>query len=100
LYFVIDDFSHPTPEGQKPTPTVTCRRFLHFRNLKHRNLSRLILASSHHNTSSGFSASRGSLETSPRLDFGGQPELCQQAAGVMIRMAVQSAWFRGDMQGM
>ena len=29
-----------------------------------------------------------------------QPELCQQAAGVLIRVAVQAAWFRGDMQGM
>jgi hypothetical protein len=34
------------PKGQKTPPTVKCRSFLHFRNLKHRNLSRLILRQS------------------------------------------------------
>jgi hypothetical protein len=33
-------------KDQKTPPTVKCRRFLHFRNLKHRNLSRLILRQS------------------------------------------------------
>jgi hypothetical protein len=38
--------------------------------------------------------------TQPASGLRRQPELCQQAAGVLIRMALQSAWFRGDMQGM
>ena len=36
----------PMAEGQKTPPTVKCRSFLHFRNLKHRNLSRLVLRQS------------------------------------------------------
>ena len=36
----------PRPNKFMAPPTVKCRRFLHFRNLKHRNLSRLILRQS------------------------------------------------------
>jgi hypothetical protein len=46
---LIDFFVKPvilTAQGQNTPPTVKCWRFLHFRNLKHRNLSRLILRQS------------------------------------------------------
>ena len=50
-----------------------------------------------HNTSTGITRSQ------PAFGLQSQPELCQQAAGVTIsplRTSSQSAWFRGDMQGM
>ena len=45
-------------------------------------------------------ASPGSPRSQPASGLRCQPELCQQASGVLIRMAMQSAWFRGGMQGM
>ena len=47
LHRTIPSLSFVTrPCGQKTPPTVKSRRFLHFRNLKHRNLSWLILRQS------------------------------------------------------
>jgi hypothetical protein len=40
------------------------------------------------------------LRSQPASGLRRQPELCQQAAGVMIRLLMHAAWFRGDMQGM
>ena len=50
----------------------------------------------------GCLPSSGALCTRSQLASGlrRQPELCQQAAGVMMRMPMQLAWFRGGMQGM
>jgi hypothetical protein len=54
-------------KDQKTPPPVKCRRFMHFRNLKHRNLSWLILRQSitPHTTASPAAI--------PRLDFGVSP---------------------------
>jgi hypothetical protein len=43
-------------------------------------------------------ASLTSPAPSPRLDFGVSPNCASR--GAMIRMPMQSAWFRRDMQGM
>ena len=72
-------------------------RFFHFRNLDNRSLSRLILSQS---VTTQHIASTTSPAPHPRLDFGVSPNYVSRLRPVMIRVAVQSAWFRGGMQGM
>jgi hypothetical protein len=57
---------------------------------------------------SGSTAAPGSLEASPRLDFGVNPNSASRLRPAMIpplrtallSLPIQSAWFRGAMQGM
>ncbi len=72
-------------------------RFFHIRNLNNRNLSRLILRQS---VTTHPATSQRLTRNQPAFGLRRQPELCQQGAGVVIRMPTYAAWFRGDMQGM